>query len=84
MASTHSFIFCSYLLVVPFLVGFSSSRYTGGHSSLLLFYVINWRGKSKWIKTVGVYSMGFKVPTHSEEIGDPLDMHSVNSDVSPY
>ena len=27
--------------------------------------------------------MVFKVPTHREEIGDPLDMYSVNSNISP-
>ena len=47
------------------------------------FFVIIWRGKAKWFKTVGVYSMVFKVPTHREEIGDPLDMYSVNCDISP-
>ena len=40
-------------------------------------------GKAKWIKTARVYSMGFKVPTHREEIGDPLDKCSVNCDISP-
>ena len=37
----------------------SSSRYIGVHSPHLLFHVISWRGKAKWIKTVGVYSMEF-------------------------
>ena len=60
----------------------SSSRYIGVHSSHLLFYVIGWRGKAKWIKTEEVYSMRFKVPTGKEEIGDPLDMYSVNHDIS--
>ena len=46
-------------------------------------YVINWRGKAKMIKTAGVYSMGFKIPTCKEEIGDPRDKYSVNCDVSP-
>ena len=32
---------------------------------------------------MGVYSMVFKVPTHGEEIGDPLDMYRVNCDISP-
>ena len=27
--------------------------------------------------------MIFKVPTHLEEIGDPLDMYSVNHDIAP-
>ena len=37
----------------------------------------------KWFKTAGVYSMIFKVPTLRKEIGDPLDMYSVNNDNSP-
>ena len=44
------------------------------------FSVIRWRGKVEWLKTAGVYSMIFKVPTHREEIGDPLDLYSVNRD----
>ena len=32
----------------------------------------------KWLKTVGVYYMIFKVPALREEIGDPLDTYSVN------
>ena len=27
--------------------------------------------------------MGFEVPKSREEIGDPLDMYSVNCDISP-
>ena len=46
-------------------------------------FVIIWRGKGKCINTVGVYSIRFKVPTSREEIGDPLDKYSVNSDISP-
>ena len=42
------------------------------------FFVIGWRGKAKWFRTAGVYSMTFKVPALREEIGDPLDMYSVN------
>ena len=37
----------------------------------------------KWFKTAGVYSIIFKVPALREEIGDPLDIYSVNHDVSP-
>ena len=37
----------------------------------------------KWFKTAGVYSIIFKIPDHGEEIGDPLDMYSVNCDISP-
>ena len=44
--------------------------------------MIGWRGKVKWFKTAGVYSMIFKVPALREEIGDALDMYSVNHDIS--
>ena len=37
----------------------------------------------KWFKTAGVYYMIFKVPALREEIGDPLDMYSVNRDIPP-
>ena len=37
----------------------------------------------KWFKTARVYSMIFKIPAHREEIGYPLDMYSVNPDISP-
>ena len=47
------------------------------------FSVIRWRGKVEWLKTAGVYSMIFKVPARGEEIGDPLDVYSVNHDNSP-
>ena len=46
-------------------------------------FVIGWRGKEKWFKKVGVYSMTFKVPALREEIGNPLDMYNVNDDNSP-
>ena len=46
------------------------------------FFVIGWRGKAKWFKTAGVYSMEFIVATYRKEIGDPLDMYSVNHHVS--
>ena len=46
-------------------------------------FLVSWRGKAKWFKTAGVYSMVFKVPTSREEIGDPLAMYSVNHDNSP-
>ena len=36
----------------------------------------------KWFKTTGVYSMIFKVPALREEIGDPMEMYSVNRDSS--
>ena len=32
--------------------------------------------KAEWIMTVGEYSMGFKVPTSREKIGDPFEKYS--------
>ena len=58
-------------------------RGLGRAQAHLLFYVIIWRGKEKWIKTAGVYSMLFKLPSPKEGIGDPLDMYSVNRDILP-
>ena len=52
-------------------------------ASTYFFYVIGWKGKVEWFKTAGVYSTIFKVPARREEIGDPLDMYSVNRDNSP-
>ena len=60
----------------------SSSSYPGVHSFHLLFFVISWRGKAKWFKSVGVYSMIFEVSTSREE-GDLLDTYNVNRDMSP-
>ena len=45
--------------------------------------MIGWRGKVKWFKTAGVYSMIFKVPALREKIGDSLGMYSVNRDILP-
>ena len=45
--------------------------------------MVGCRGKVKWFKAAGVYYVIFKVPAHREEIGDPLDMYSVNHDNSP-
>ena len=45
--------------------------------------MVGCRGKAKWFKSVGMYYMIFKVPALREEIGDPLDMYSVNRDNSP-
>ena len=45
--------------------------------------MIGWSGKVKWFKRVGVHYVIFKVPALREEIGDPLDMYSVNHDNSP-
>ena len=82
MAYTHFFTFFHYyLLVVTLLVGSLFQQvYLCSQLPPTLF---SWSGKAKWIKTVGVYSMGFKVPTHGEEIGDPLDRYSVNCVISP-
>ena len=52
-------------------------------ASTYSFFVIGCRGKLKWFKTAGVYYMIFKVPALGEEIGEPLDMYSVNCDNSP-
>ena len=53
------------------------------HGFYLLFFMVGSRGKVKWFKTAGVYYMILKVPALREEIGDPLDMYSVNRDNSP-
>ena len=45
--------------------------------------MIGCRGNGKCFKIAGVYSMIFKVPALREEMGDPLDMYSVNRDNSP-
>ena len=85
MSSTPSItFFCCYLFVVPLLVGVLFSRYAGVHSSHLLFFVIIWRGKAKWFlrQQEYIFSMVFKVQTHREETGDPLDMYRVNYDIS--
>ena len=52
-------------------------------ASTYSFFVIGWREKAKWFKTAGVYSMIFKVPALIEEKGGPLDMYSINHDISP-
>ena len=46
-----------------------------------LIQLIRDRGKAKWIKTVGEYSMGFKVQTISEQIGVPFEKYSNNHDI---
>ena len=51
-------------------------------ASTYSFFVIGCRGKAKWFKRAGVYYMIFKVPAHREVIGDPLDIYSVNHDIS--
>ena len=44
--------------------------------------LIQGKGKVKWSKTVGEYSMGFKVQTNSEQMGVPLE-NSNNRGASP-
>ena len=61
----------------------SSRRYPGVHGFYLLFFMGGCRGKVKWFKRAGVYCMIFKVPALREEIGDSLDMYSVNCDNWP-
>ena len=66
-----SFIVLGFLLFGgSFVSGFSPPLgiLTNVHSSHLILYVISGRWKAKWIKTVGEYSTGFKVPTNREEI----------------
>ena len=45
--------------------------------------MVGCRGKAKWFKRGGVHYVIFKVPALREEIGDPLDMYSVNHGNSP-
>ena len=45
--------------------------------------MVGCKGKAKLFKRTGVYYMIFKVPALREEIGDPLDIYTVISDVSP-
>ena len=47
-----------------------------------LLQLIRGRAKVKWSKTVGEYSMGFKVQTNSEQMGVPLE-NSNNRGASP-
>ena len=85
------FLICVGSLVVIRFVPFGGS-FVGGFSpstGVLVFTAPTnlvcdqWQGKAKWVKAVGEYSMGFKVPTSREEIGDPLDKYSINHDISP-
>ena len=46
-------------------------------ASTYSFFVIGCRGKAKWFKRAGVYSIIFKVPVLREEIGFPLYIHIV-------
>ena len=52
-------------------------------ASTYSFFVISGRGKAKWFKSAGVYSMIFKVPGLRKEVGDGFDMYGVNHDISP-
>ena len=45
--------------------------------------MVGFRGKAKWFMRAGVCYVIFKVLALREEIGDPLDMYSVNHDISP-
>ena len=51
-------------------------------TALPTLFLIGWRGKLKWFKIPGLYSMILKVPAHGEEIGDPFNMYIVNHDIS--
>ena len=53
------------------------------HGFYLLFFMVGSRGKVKWFKRKKVYYMIFKVPANRVEIGESLDMYSVNCDISP-
>ena len=84
MASTPSFtFFCFYLLVVPFLVGFLFQQVYWFSQLPPTLFCGQLEGEGKMVKTAGVYSMVFKVPTQREEIRDPLDMYNVNGDITP-
>ena len=45
--------------------------------------LIRGRAKTKWSETVGLYSMGFKVQTNSEQIGVPLKKYGNNCEILP-
>ena len=60
LGSTYCCFLCWWVL--------SSSRFTGVHNSHLILYVISGRAKAKYYKTVGEYSIGFKVPTSREDV----------------
>ena len=44
---------------------------------------IGCKGKEKWFKTAGVFCKILKGPALREEIGDHMDMYSINHDNSP-
>ena len=71
------------MLVVPLLVGFLFLEVSWCSQLLPTLFCDHLEGKVKWFKTAGVYYMILKVPALREEIGDPLDMYSVNRDNSP-
>ena len=57
-------------------------RERGNNEIKFLTQLIRDRMKSKWSKTAGEYSMGFKVLTSGEQIGDLLKKYSNNCDIS--
>ena len=65
------------------LVGFLFQEVSWCSQLLPTLFCDQLEGKAKWFKTAGVYYIVFKVPTGRVEIGDPLDMYSVNCDISP-
>ena len=79
MSFSHSSAFFLYYLLVAFL--FQQVYWCSQFPPTLLCDQLEREGK--WIKTAGEYLMGFKVPTHKEAIGDPLDKYSINPDISP-
>ena len=73
-----------YLLVVPLLVVFLLQQVYWCSQLPPNLVCDQWQGVGKMDKTGGEYSIGFKVPTSREKIGDPLDKHSINRDILPY
>ena len=59
-------------------------RERGNNEIKFLTQLIRDRAKVKWSKRMEKYSIGFKVLTSSEQIGDPLEKYSYNHDISPY
>ena len=58
-------------------------RERGNNEIKFLTQLIRDRMKSKWSKTAGEYSMGFKVLTSTEQKRDPLEKYNKNCDISP-
>ena len=84
MASTLPFTFLLLSVGGSFVGGFPlPAGILVFTASTYSFFVISWRSMVQWLKTAKVYSMIFKVPACREEMGDPLDMYSVNHDIAP-